>query len=150
MKERGLHPTSQSYHILIRECVDNNLLDEALQYFNDCIEIEKLVPERVSFNVLMNACRKQNRPQDVLMLRSLMRLFSIKINDSTVKFTIIAEVVLEVSTTKIEILLEILLQLCSRRSVIVCYRVVIESPIESLIESHLRTFANFFRIWREL
>jgi len=92
-KLRHLKPTQRTYHILIRECVDNNLMEEAMHYANECIE-NQIVPNRVAYNILMNGCRKENNPKKILSLRQEMDKNQVEINDTTVKFTVLAHMML--------------------------------------------------------
>jgi len=92
-KWRQLKPTTRTYHILIRECVDNNLIQEALKLATESREHD-IIPNRVTYNILMNGCRKNNMPLEILQLRSEMNQYNIEINDTTVKFTVLAHMML--------------------------------------------------------
>ena len=54
----------------------------------------EIIPNRVTYNILMNGCRKFKRAQDILNLRDQMDKNNIEINDTTVKFTVIAHMIL--------------------------------------------------------
>eukprot|EP01119_Soliformovum_irregulare_P005000 TRINITY_DN1628_c0_g1_i1.p1 TRINITY_DN1628_c0_g1~~TRINITY_DN1628_c0_g1_i1.p1 ORF type:complete len:525 (+),score=104.30 TRINITY_DN1628_c0_g1_i1:119-1693(+) len=88
-KIRNLEPSARTFHIVIRECVDNNLTEDALKFAQQFKEYS-IVPNRVTFNILMNGCRKLNRPDEILKLRDQMNELNIDINDTTVKFTSLA------------------------------------------------------------
>ncbi len=92
-KKRMLKPNMRTYQIIIRECVDNNLIDDALKYLNMC-EAEGIVPNRVTYNILMNGLRKANRPKEILAIRERMDKHGLEINDTTVKFTSLAYMML--------------------------------------------------------
>jgi pentatricopeptide repeat protein len=92
-QDLNLKPNQRSYHILIRECVDHDLIDEALNFAAQC-KTAKIVPNRVTYNILMNGCRKANKPQAILQLRDEMNQHGIEINDTTVKFTALAHMML--------------------------------------------------------
>lgn len=88
-KLRKLNPNSRTYHIIIRECVDNNLIEEALEAAEEC-KMNNIIPNRVTYNILMNGLRKVNRAEDMVALRKQMDENKIEINDTTVKFTSLA------------------------------------------------------------
>eukprot|EP01116_Phalansterium_solitarium_P012677 TRINITY_DN2917_c0_g1_i1.p1 TRINITY_DN2917_c0_g1~~TRINITY_DN2917_c0_g1_i1.p1 ORF type:complete len:510 (-),score=67.46 TRINITY_DN2917_c0_g1_i1:269-1798(-) len=92
-RERHLKPNVRTYHILIRECVDNQQIEQALQFAADC-KAHSISPNRVMYNILMNGCRKANKPSEILALRAEMDSQSIELNDTTVKFTILAYLML--------------------------------------------------------
>jgi pentatricopeptide repeat protein len=92
-KLRGLKPNARTFHILIRECVDNNLINDAMTLFKDC-KIFGVIPNRVTYNILMNGCRKFNKPKKILKLRKEMNEYNIEINDTTIKFTTLAYMML--------------------------------------------------------
>jgi len=92
-KARMLKPTNRTYHILIRECVDNEMVEEAVKFAEEC-KSNDIIPNRVTYNILMNGCRKINRPKDILSLRIQMNEYNIEINDTTVKFTTLAHMML--------------------------------------------------------
>jgi pentatricopeptide repeat protein len=58
--------------------------------FSSVAEKEGVIPNRVTFNILMNGCRKINKPEEILKLRTKMDHEKIEINDTTVKFTALA------------------------------------------------------------
>jgi len=88
-KVRRLKPVQRTFHILIRECVDNNLVDEAMRFAQECASHE-IVPNRVTYNILMNGCRKFGKADDILALREEMNKNNVEINETTVKFTVLA------------------------------------------------------------
>jgi pentatricopeptide repeat protein len=92
-KKRNLKPNMRTYQILIRECVDNNLIDDAVKFCNEC-EDQGIIPNRVTYNILMNGLRKANRAKDILSFREKMDKNGLEINDTTVKFTSIAYMML--------------------------------------------------------
>jgi pentatricopeptide repeat protein len=92
-KERGLKPTQRTFHILIRECVDNDRIDDAMKFAEESKHTD-IVPNRVTYNILMNGCRKFNKPKEILQLRDQMNEHNIEINDTTVKFTALAHMML--------------------------------------------------------
>eukprot|EP01118_Nematostelium_gracile_P001373 TRINITY_DN11409_c0_g1_i1.p1 TRINITY_DN11409_c0_g1~~TRINITY_DN11409_c0_g1_i1.p1 ORF type:complete len:439 (+),score=104.40 TRINITY_DN11409_c0_g1_i1:112-1428(+) len=92
-KTRHLVPSARTYHILIRECVDSGNVDAAMKYAKDC-QKQNIVPNRVTYNILMNGLRKQNKAQEILELRQQMDENKIEINDTTVKFTALAHMIL--------------------------------------------------------
>jgi pentatricopeptide repeat protein len=91
--KRNLKPNVRTYQIIIRECVDNNLIDDALIYFQEC-EKANIVPNRVTYNILMNGLRKAERPKEILSIREKMDKFGLEINETTVKFTSLAYMML--------------------------------------------------------
>jgi len=93
-RKRDLKPTQRTFHILIRECVDHDLIDEAMKFAEECKTLE-IVPNRVTYNILMNGCRKYQRARDILELRQQMNDYKIEINDTTVKFTVLAHMMLD-------------------------------------------------------
>lgn len=88
-KKRDLHPTTKTFHILIRECVDNGLIDEAMKVMDECFAAG-LQPNRTSYNILMNGLRKLGKSKEMLSLRAKMDAHNVEINDTTVKFTTLA------------------------------------------------------------
>jgi len=92
-KTQKIRPTTRTYHILIRECVDNDLIDDAMR-FSEESKINRIVPNRVTFNILMNGCRKFQKAKEILSLRKQMNEHKIDINDTTVKFTALAYMML--------------------------------------------------------
>jgi len=92
-RKRDLKPTQRTFHILIRECVDHDLIEQAMKYAEECKTLE-IVPNRVTYNILMNGCRKFHRANDILELRQQMNDYRIEINDTTVKFTVLAYMML--------------------------------------------------------
>lgn len=92
-RERHLKPNVRTYHILIRECVDTQRVDDALRLADDC-KASGIAPNRVMFNILMNGCRKANKPNDLLKLRAEMDSMELELNDTTVKFTVLAHLML--------------------------------------------------------
>jgi len=92
-KARKIKPNTRTYHILIRECVDNNLIDEAMKFAQECSQAN-LILNRVAFNILMNGLRKNNRPTEMLQLRQQMNQHNLESNDTTVKFTSLAYMML--------------------------------------------------------
>jgi len=92
-KLRQLRPTIRTFHILIRECVDHALIEEALQFAEEARSLS-IVPNRVTYNILMNGCRKSNRPQQMLRLRAEMDQHHVELNETTVKFTVVAHLML--------------------------------------------------------
>jgi len=92
-KLRSLMPNQRTYHIIIRECVDTNRVDEALQFAKQA-EKEHVLPNRVTFNILMNGCRRARKAKELLQLRLKMDENKIEINDTTVKFTSLAYMML--------------------------------------------------------
>jgi len=100
-KLRRLKPTTRTYHILIRECVDNELMDDAMKFAIECQEAN-IIPNRVTYNILMNGCRKFNKPNQILQLREQMNINNIEINDTTVKFTALAHMMLGNSNLAVE------------------------------------------------
>jgi len=99
-KSRHLTPTTRTYHILIRECVDNGLIEPALRFANECQEAS-IVPNRVTYNILMNGCRKVNKAKEILQLRERMNEHKIEINDTTIKFTALAHMMLGDTTSAV-------------------------------------------------
>lgn len=93
-RKRDLKPTQRTFHILIRECVDHDFIDYAMKYAEECKTLE-IVPNRVTYNILMNGCRKFLRANDILELRKQMNDYRIEINDTTVKFTVLAHMMLK-------------------------------------------------------
>jgi len=53
-----------------------------------------IIPNRVTYNILMNGCRKFNKAKEILELREEMNQHEIEINDTTVKFTSLAYMML--------------------------------------------------------
>jgi len=96
-KKRQLKPNMRTYQIIIRECVDNNMIDDALKYCNMC-EKEGIIPNRVTYNIIMNGLRKANRPKEILEIREKMEKQGLEINDTTVKFTSLAYMMLADAT----------------------------------------------------
>jgi len=92
-KHLQLAPTTRTFHILIRECVDNDLITEAMEFAQECKKME-IVPNRVTYNILMNGLRKYNKGAEILELRQQMNEHKIEINDTTVKFTVLAHMML--------------------------------------------------------
>lgn len=104
-KLRQLKPTQRTYHILIRECVDHDLMADAMRYAEECKQ-ENIVPNRVTYNILMNGCRKFNMPNEILELRSQMDVNEVEINDTTVKFTALAHMMLGNKTAAVKAFME--------------------------------------------
>lgn len=92
-KLRNIEPTQRTYHILIRECVDNGLINDAMNLASECLQ-QGIVPSRVAYNILMNGCRKFNMPNQILELRQQMEQKQVEINETTVKFTSLAHMML--------------------------------------------------------
>jgi len=100
-KLRKLEPNTRTFHILIRECVDNSLIKEAIDFANQAKQ--KNIPlNRVTYNILMNGYRKTDNPEGILKLRSEMNSNKIDINDTTVKFTTLAYMMLNQQENAIE------------------------------------------------
>ncbi|PRP81639.1 hypothetical protein PROFUN_01146 [Planoprotostelium fungivorum] len=93
IKKKGFKVTPKTFHIIIRECVDNGLVDEALMFVNEAQEMG-VEMNRVAYNILMNGCRKNGLPERVIELRKIMEEHNIEINDSTVKFTALAHIMM--------------------------------------------------------
>jgi len=64
-----------------------------MKFARECEE-SNIVPNRVTFNILMNGCRKFNMAKEILHLRDQMNTHNIEINDTTVKFTALAYMML--------------------------------------------------------
>eukprot|EP01114_Cavostelium_apophysatum_P016308 TRINITY_DN4605_c0_g1_i1.p1 TRINITY_DN4605_c0_g1~~TRINITY_DN4605_c0_g1_i1.p1 ORF type:complete len:445 (+),score=159.52 TRINITY_DN4605_c0_g1_i1:178-1512(+) len=88
-RSRNLKPTTRTFHILIRECVDNDLIEEAMSFAQESKKLN-IIPNRVTYNILMNGLRKFNKGEEILELRQQMNDHKIEINDTTVKFTVLA------------------------------------------------------------
>lgn len=86
---RNLKPNAKTYHILIRECSDNGSFDQAIKFADRCRK-EQIVPNRVTFNILMNGYRKLHKPDEILTLRAEMDDLEMELNDTTSKFTALA------------------------------------------------------------
>lgn len=93
-KSRNLKPTQRTFHIIIRECVDHDLIEQAMKFAEEAKNME-IIPNRVTYNILMNGCRKFKRAEDILSLREQMNKHQIEINDTTVKFTVLAHLMLK-------------------------------------------------------
>lgn len=92
-RARRLKPTVRTYHILIRECVDHGHIDRALSLAAQC-KAEQLAPNRVMYNILMNGCRKAHKAAELLALRAEMDEQRLDLNETTVKFTVLAHLML--------------------------------------------------------
>ena len=90
---RDITPTTRTYHILIRECVDNGLLDDAMVFAKASTD-RQIAPSRVAFNILMNGCRQAGKYEQILEYRDQMKKFNLEINDTTVKFTVVAHLMM--------------------------------------------------------
>jgi len=86
-------PNTRTYHILIRECIDNNLLDEAMNFATSAKE-QNITLNRVTYNTLMNGLRKRGQAQKILDLKQEMDQFSVEINETTIKFVSLAHIML--------------------------------------------------------
>lgn len=100
-RARQLQPTMRTYQIIIRECVDNGLIDDAMHFAEES-EKEGLIPNRVTYNILMNGLRKANRAQEILTLREKMEKQAIEINDTTIKFTAVAKMMMQDATNAVK------------------------------------------------
>ncbi len=104
-QDRKLEANARTYHILIRECIDLGRVEEALGFAKEC-EAAAIVPHRVTFNILMNGCRKFNKPEQILELRQLMKNHDIGTNYTTCKFTAIAYMMLKQDDKAVDAFME--------------------------------------------
>ena len=68
-------------------------MDDALKYIDEC-EASKIEPNRVTYNIVMNGLRQAGKPKEILELRQKMDNHKLEINDTTIKFTSIAYMML--------------------------------------------------------
>eukprot|EP01117_Protostelium_nocturnum_P010841 TRINITY_DN390_c0_g1_i1.p1 TRINITY_DN390_c0_g1~~TRINITY_DN390_c0_g1_i1.p1 ORF type:complete len:426 (+),score=151.68 TRINITY_DN390_c0_g1_i1:186-1463(+) len=93
IKAENLKITPKIFHILIRDCVDNDLVKEAFLFAKEAKELGIEI-NRVCYNILMNGCRKHNMADEIIQLRTEMEKNQIEMNDTTVKFTSLAYMML--------------------------------------------------------
>jgi len=88
-KKKGFKMTPKTFHIVIRECIENGMIDEAFMFAEEAKEMG-VEMNRVIYNILMNGCRTHELPEKIIQLREEMDNQNIEINDSTIKFTSLA------------------------------------------------------------
>eukprot|EP01116_Phalansterium_solitarium_P013446 TRINITY_DN3080_c1_g1_i2.p1 TRINITY_DN3080_c1_g1~~TRINITY_DN3080_c1_g1_i2.p1 ORF type:complete len:532 (-),score=145.61 TRINITY_DN3080_c1_g1_i2:478-1923(-) len=104
-RRHGMRPNVNTFHILIRACVNHNMIDQALKFAAECMTAN-IRPNRVVFNLLMKGCYKANQPYQILNLREQMDdQCRMEINDTTVKFTVMAYIMLDRTEKALEELL---------------------------------------------
>eukprot|EP00033_Pygsuia_biforma_P000835 GCRY01000971.1.p1 GENE.GCRY01000971.1~~GCRY01000971.1.p1 ORF type:complete len:430 (+),score=72.98 GCRY01000971.1:91-1380(+) len=67
MKSKGIDPSPQSYHVVIRACVDNDRVETAHSFLSQC-ENEGITVERGTYNVVMNGFMSKQDSSQVLAI----------------------------------------------------------------------------------
>jgi len=101
LKKKGIPLCAKTFHIVIRECIDKELIEEAFMFADEAQEMN-IELGRVSYNILMNGCRTHNMPERIIELRKKMDAAGVEINDSTIKFTALAHVMMNNNKEAVE------------------------------------------------
>jgi hypothetical protein len=80
-KKRSILLKSESWHIVVRALVEDNRTDDALLVLGNIITEQRLIPERATFTVVMNALKYQHKNQEIIDLNQKMQ--ELKINPSS-------------------------------------------------------------------
>ena len=80
-KRRSIILNAESWHIIVRALVEDNRIDDALVVLADISIEHKLVPQRATFTVIMNALKAQEKNKEIVEL--YLNMNKLQINPSS-------------------------------------------------------------------